>query len=473
LGYLIVDFHAETLIDECFHTRIQSEFNFMVQDGDGILFKSSEKVREQDFDRAATRSSIEFPVRNRTWRLTMMPKEKSSAASGWTASISVPLLGLLLSVGLSWLVYLLSRRMEMYRSARDTALTEVEERQKAEAALKASESRYRNVFDSATDGLLVLEPDGLIAKANPAAGAIHNYNAEEIVGRPIQSLIAPDFQHKYLEFKRQLDQRGAARLDSVDLRKDGSRVDIEVRGTQMMDGDDLKHLAIITDVSERKRAMERHALLSRKAIAAQEEERARLSMELHDELGQLLTAIRLEMGWLHKQISAEPLQSGEIFQNTIALVEKATDELRRICKGLRPPLLDDLGLEPAVRQLVAEFQERSGIEVDLVFQLDEREKQISKEIAICAYRILQESLTNALKHSKSKNIDISLADVSGVLELTVYDDGVGFDITKLKNHQGYGLDGMTERSNLVNGTLEIRSIKDQGTRVVFRVPLGA
>ncbi|MCP4678965.1 MAG: sensor histidine kinase [Deltaproteobacteria bacterium] len=268
---------------------------------------------------------------------------------------SVPLLGFVLSIVLSVLIFLLLRRMEMFRSARDMALSEVVERKKAETALKAS--------------------------------------------------------------------------------------------------------------------YERHALLSRKAITAQEEERSRLSVELHDELGQILTAIRLEMGLVEKQLPKASDNKSYVLAGLIDLTEKATDELRGICKGLRPPLLDDLGLEPAAQLLVDEFIERAGINTEFDLPADGLEVEIPKEIALCTYRILQESLTNIRRHSKATNVNISLVYTSTGLELSVYDDGVGFDRAELGAMRGWGLEGMQERANLVNGTVNVRSVRKQGTSIVFQVPL--
>ncbi|MCP4600449.1 MAG: hypothetical protein GY847_07945 [Proteobacteria bacterium] len=357
LGCLVVDFHTETLIDDCFHTRIQSEFHFVIKDGGEVLFRSAAQVSKDTLDRAVMRSEIEFPIGNRTWHLAMVPKKISAADFGWAANLSVPLLGFVLSVGLGVLVFLLSQRMDLFRSARDNALNEVEERHKAEAALKVSNQRY--------------------------------------------------------------------------------------------------------------------ALLSRKAIAAQEEERARLSVELHDELGQILTAIRLEMGLVEKQISKGLEDESYVLASLVELTEKATDELRGICKGLRPPLLDDLGLEPAVQFLVDEFKERSEINTIFDLSMDELRVEISKEIALCTYRIFQESLTNIRRHSKATNVNISLVYSSTGLELSVYDDGIGFDMSELGAMQGWGLEGMQERASLVNGTVSIRSVHEQGTRIVFRVPIAA
>jgi len=334
LGYLVVNFLAETLINDCFHSTIRSEFYFIVQDEEKILFRSAPEASMPEFSQASIQSSKTFPVRNRKWQLTMVPKSATLSALNLTVNLPVLFLGILLSFGLSLLVYLLLRRMEMFRLARD-----------------------------------------------------------------------------------------------------------------------------------------QQALLSRKVLMAQEEERARVSRELHDELGQLLTALRLEMGWFEKQISSRQENEAGVFRNTVQLVEQATEELRRMCRGLRPPLLDDLGLEPAVNLLVADIQGRSDMEIGLDVSLDDKKVFVSKDIALCTYRIIQESITNVSRHARAKKLSIKLAAAPGELTLSVIDDGVGFDMANLGALQGWGLEGMQERANLVGGSIDIHSTEGQGTRVFFRVVL--
>lgn len=334
LGYLIVDFNADELINDCFHERIRSKYHFMIRDGERVIFHSAPEVDEKSFAASSIKADVSLEVRNRNWFLDMIPRKEKVEAYGWTASLPLPLFGLFMSVGLSWLVFLLLRRMEMFRSARD-----------------------------------------------------------------------------------------------------------------------------------------QQVMLARKVLIAQEEERARISRELHDELGQLLTALRLEMAWLEKSKTAEGENQAGVLGNSISLVEQATDELRRMCKGLRPPLLDDLGIEPAVRLLVKEFAELSGIDVRLHVDLDERSIHVSEEIALCIYRILQESLTNISRHAGATQVTIRLSVTSNVLSLSVADNGLGFDPTNLGELQGWGLQGMRERSSLVGGELEIQSDRTRGTRIIFRAPL--
>lgn len=335
LGTLVIDIRIQALVDDCFHSRIRSKFHFKLQDGGEVIFRSAPEATDQAFAAAAIGVERRVGVRNRTWRLSMVPRPEKAAGFGWFASLPVPLLGLFLSIGFSVLVFMLLRRVEAVQAARD-----------------------------------------------------------------------------------------------------------------------------------------QQAMLARKVLLAQEEERARISRELHDELGQLLTALRLETGWLQKRLAEDDGEGRGVFSNTVQLVEQATGELRRMCRGLRPPLLDDLGLEPAVRQLVDEFQARRDLEIELEVGLDEG-VQLGPEVALCTYRILQEALTNASRHARARRVAISLVADARALTLDVKDDGVGFDPVRMGDLQGCGLEGMRERAHLAGGRLELHAASGQGTRVCFQVSLTA
>ncbi len=329
-----------------------------------------------------------------------------------------------------------------------------------------SENRFKNVFNAVTDGLLVLDSSGAIIEANRTAAEMHGFTHEEIMTKKFSDLIDADRQYLVDEFNRQLDQHGQARFDSVHIRKDASRIDVEVRGSRLIRSGKEQRLAIISDVSDKRHSIERHAALSRKAISAQEEERARLSMEMHDELGQILTALRLDLGLVRKQHAER--ENKDFLSNAVSLAEKATDELRRLCKGLRPPLLDDLGLEPAMQLLVDDFEAQCDTRIHLV--LPETNRPMSREAALCAYRIVQESLTNIRKHANASQVEIALNYADNGIELCIYDDGRGFEQSKLSTSKGFGLQGITERAVLAGGYADIRSGIGQGTRIVFRAP---
>jgi len=472
LGHLIVEIRARTLIDDCFHERIRSEFGFLVKADDQPLYEYAPDGADQLRLDAARGTSRSFPVGNQRWEMIVVPRPATLQAASWSASLPIAGLGLGLSVGLSVLAWLLLLRMGALNEARDEALREIQERQRAEDALRSSESRYHRVFDSATDGLIVLGTDGSIVEVNAAASEMLGVEATHLQGTPFVEWVAVDQRGRVQQFIERLGRRRGARLETTALRTDGGRVELELRGAGFTHGGQEARLVVASDITERNQAMRQQALLSRKVLLAQEEERSRLSRDLHDGLGQLLTATHLELDLARRQAPAEPTdgQDGAALARASSALEEAGRELRQMCRGLRPPTLDDLGLVPALTQLIDDFESRTSIPVD--FEVDGLEDgaRVLPEVSICAYRVLQEALTNVSRHASARSVAVTLGRDGHGLSLTVYDDGCGFDPQSLPDAQGLGLAGMRERAGLVAGTLEIRSDPEQGTQVHLFVP---
>jgi PAS domain S-box-containing protein len=221
---------------------------------------------------------------------------------------------------------------------------------------------------------------------------------------------------------------------------------------------------------ERDQAVQRRVELSRKILVAQEEERARVSRELHDELGQILTAVHFELDMLGAKVPAADEDAAIGLRQADAMVKDGMVELRRICRGLRPPMLDDLGLASAVKSLVQDFEDRIGLTVTLEVGIEEDEGEgIRSEVAVCVFRVLQESLNNVARHAEAKQVEISLIGKDEELVLRVKDDGRGFLLDGPEAARGFGLQGIRERADLVNAVLEIGSEPGQGTRVCLRL----
>ncbi len=466
LNTLVIEFDTNALVESGFRQRTRRDFSFVISDEssvlyahrpDGALAYASPLLAEQSFQ-----------VHNRTWRLLLGPRPALLAGVGWGASFPIPLLGFTLSGGLSVLLFLKLRRLHLFRLARDRALSEVWERKRAEEALRASEARYRSVFDTAAEGLLVIDEHDRIVEANPVACRMHGYAPGELDGVCVRDLIAEECRDTLDACKERCAEGETPRWDSVHVRPNGTRLDVEVRVSALPRDLDERLVLIVTDVTERQRTILRLGQLSRKIMMAQEEERARVSRELHDELGQLLTAARLELSWLRKQTPINGQQMEEVAAQSMRLVEQAADELRRICRGLRPPVLDDLGLEPAAVQLTREFRERTSANVQLIADLED-DAALPAEAALCVYRVLQESLNNVGRHSQASNVKVRLVREGGAIELEVTDDGIGFDPEQVDAGRGFGVAGMQERAGLVGGRLSISSQPGSGTKVSLRL----
>ena len=206
-------------------------------------------------------------------------------------------------------------------------------------------------------------------------------------------------------------------------------------------------------------------------LVAQEDERSRISRDLHDGLGQIIAAMNFELGMVRQRLTGKPGVEASEFEEAAALVERAGEKLRRICRGLRPPMLDDLGLVPAVRQLAEEFGEHWNLEIDTDIRPDDDEFNVPPDTSLCVFRVLQEALTNVARHAEASRVSVTLLREYQWLKLSVYDNGKGFDTARLSGAQGYGVEGMNERARLVKGSLQVRAVPGQGTRVSLRVPV--
>jgi signal transduction histidine kinase len=209
--------------------------------------------------------------------------------------------------------------------------------------------------------------------------------------------------------------------------------------------------------------------LSTRLIGAQEEERRNVARELHDEVGQALTAIQVELSVAQRRLNAAGIAPG-LLKDAESITHGALQTVRDFSQLLHPALLDDLGLVAAVEWQAKSFEGRHGIRVDV--QQDGMAKQLPREVELAAYRIVQEALTNVAKHARATTCHIRLRRDNGDLEVTVEDDGRGFDPANLdETHRGLGLVGMRERVALLDGRVALESARGEGTRVKVRLPV--
>ena len=225
---------------------------------------------------------------------------------------------------------------------------------------------------------------------------------------------------------------------------------------------------IATDITAVKKAQDQLRRLSGSILANQEKERAAIARELHDELGQVLTALRMEAVWIQERMRHGNEESvPQRAEAMCRLIDKTIGDVRSMAFRLRPGILDDLGLVDALEQYTTDFEKRSGI--PCVFDCRE-EPPVPETVATAAYRITQEALTNVIRHADAGRVEVRLGRHNGHLLLTVEDDGRGFSPDGSGDTDGLGLAGMRERAVLVGGILEIDSRPGAGTRIRFRVP---
>jgi len=208
--------------------------------------------------------------------------------------------------------------------------------------------------------------------------------------------------------------------------------------------------------------------LSKNIITSQEREKELVARELHDHLGQVLTALRIDAVWVEKRLGAFDEDAGDRAGKMSVLIDTAIQDVRDMAYRLRPRVLDDLGLSDALESLVSDFEKRSN--VSCIFRHNDIPK-IDKTLATALYRIGQEAVTNALRHSSATTIIMELRVDADAIVLTVEDDGCGFNPLHGKDREGFGLESMKERANLVGGQFSIKSDRDRGTFVSCRIRL--
>lgn len=247
-------------------------------------------------------------------------------------------------------------------------------------------------------------------------------------------------------------ERLAARMDTVDLLRPGRRLDLDA-------GDEIGRLVVAFNAMLDRLETERRES-GRRLLEAQEAERLAISRDLHDEVGQLLTGVLLEL-----DVTQQPAHSTSL-DSAVSSVRRALDEVRRISQSLRPQLLEELGLVSALTELCTTFQRSSGVTVVTRFARDI--PPLDGDVELALYRIAQESLTNVARHAQATSVEVCLQATSSSIVLNVVDDGVG--IVELDTERSGGLRGMRERALLIGAALAVRPTSPRGTDVRLEVP---
>jgi signal transduction histidine kinase len=224
----------------------------------------------------------------------------------------------------------------------------------------------------------------------------------------------------------------------------------------------------MNDITAVKKAQHQLRRLSGSIMANQEKERTAIARELHDELGQVLTALRMDSVWIHDRLEKTDPPAARRALTMCKLIDKNIADVRGMVFRLRPGVLDDLGLVDALDWYTTDFERRT--EITCVFESD-KVPPLNETIATAAYRITQEALTNIARHAHASRVDVALRTQNGTLTLAVVDNGRGFKAFELTESEGLGVAGMRERAGLVGGVLEVFSEPQKGTQVYFKVPI--
>lgn len=354
------------------------------------------------------------------------------------------------------------------------SMMDITERKNASEALIQSEEKYRTLVEQATDAIFIADQTGRFVVVNPAAVKLSQYSEEELMQMTIYHLADPEeVKIKPFAFEQMKSERGATSERKM-RRKDGVLLDIEINAKFLSDG---RFLAFIRDITERKKA-ETELNNSYKAIRkltshlqhAREEERKHIARNIHDELGQLLTVLKMDISWLGKKIKALNIPSlTEKTDGVLELLNNTVQSVRRIAADLRPGLLDDLGLIAAIEWHLGEFGKRTGIETH--FTTADVHTNLPVEHATSLFRIYQESMTNIARHAEATEIVVELVEENNRIALRIADNGKGFDASIIGKRKTLGLLGMKERAEMMGGQFAVSKQPNGGMQIEVLLPL--
>jgi len=266
-----------------------------------------------------------------------------------------------------------------------------------------------------------------------------------------------------------LDQNRSCQVEERLAHSDGIHTYLSVKFPVYDESGNTRGVCgIATDITAVKKAQDQLRRLSGSIMTNQEKERSVIARELHDELGQVLTALRMDAVWIQEHLAGIDTTAAERALTMGRLIDKTIENVRSLAFRLRPGVLDDLGLVDALELYTTDFEKRTGI--TCVFDRQNL-PGTNDTVATAAYRIAQEALTNVARHARASNVEVVLGSADGILTLTVMDNGRGFDASDLGESEGLGLAGMRERAGLAGGLLEVKAQPDIGTCVYFKVPI--
>jgi PAS domain S-box-containing protein len=347
---------------------------------------------------------------------------------------------------------------------------------------KRAEDRFRALLQSAPDAIILVDQAGQIALVNTQTETLFGYPREELLGRTVDVLLPERYRGRHPDYR--MDYQGNPRirqmgtgLELFGLRKDGNEFPVEISLSPLQTDQGQLVIAAIRDITERKivnAQLERSRVelqqLTERLETTREEERARLAREIHDELGQQITGLKMSTAWLEKHLGSgdSPERLQKKTHEMSEIIDAMLQTVRHITTNLRPTVLDHFGLREAVEWLARDFKSWSGLELTVTTTVDNQLP--SNEVKLTIFRMLQEALTNVVRHAHASRVDVTLDHEQGNLICRVQDNGQGM-VDSARKAGSLGLIGMRERARLVGGTLSIESVPGQGTTITVTIPL--
>jgi two-component system, NarL family, sensor histidine kinase UhpB len=357
------------------------------------------------------------------------------------------------------------------------------QRQKLEAVQK-SERHFRSLIENSFDAIALGKLDGTIVYASQSTQRVLGYSAEEIVSRSALDLFHPEDRNTLLQSLAQHPQTPGERvLAHFRARhKDGSWRWIEGVGVNLFSEPSVEAIIVnYRDITERKHSEEQLQSshdqlrgLSAHLQSVREEERTQIAREIHDELGQMLTVLKMDLSLLQRKLedartNGTSVESKQEIQAMSSLIDSTIQSVRRIATELRPEILDELGLKDAIDWATETFQTRTGIKSK--FRSSLNEVNLDRDRSTAVFRILQEALTNVARHANATEVITTLERIDHDIVLQIQDNGKGITEHESSGAKSLGLLGMRERSLIIGGTVDIIGETGKGTTVNVRIPI--
>jgi PAS domain S-box-containing protein len=359
-----------------------------------------------------------------------------------------------------------------------TIARDVTARKNSESALHRSEAKYRELVQNSNSIIIRFDPLGRITFFNEYARKFFGFPKHEIMGLNILGSIIPwrsssgqDYRSLMIDFLKHTERYPTNELENV--RRDGSRAWIAWTNKPVRDKDEriVEILSVGVDVTQRKQAQEQVHFLTQQLIKAQENERLRISRDLHDRIAQDLSTLKISLETLFKD---EPKETKQKVAQLSGILHRSIASVRNMAYDLRPPGLDQLGLVKTLYLLCEDFHKASGAEVDFAAAGVE-ELNLDYETEINIYRLIQEALNNIKRHAGADRVTIRLVASSPDIVIRIKDDGKGFDVNDRRQQalreKRMGLQSMVERVHLLQGKINIQSKPKKGSYIRIEIPL--
>ncbi|MBL0103019.1 MAG: PAS domain S-box protein [Bacteroidetes bacterium] len=369
--------------------------------------------------------------------------------------------------------------LKVYPSPNSTSIffLDISERKKNEFALQENEKKYRLLFENNPIPMWVLDINTrLIIDVNEAAIQNYGYTREEFIGKSAFELRDENERHRFNKIMKPGDSENSSTGHWLHKRKDGSTIVVEIMAYTLFYDNRPCRLILANDVTEKIKAQheiessrDQLRQLSGYLEKVREEERTTIAREIHDELGQQLTGLKIDLSWFAKRIDQTDRQKTQKVAEMMSLIDETVKTVRKIASELRPGILDDLGLIAALDWQSKEFEKRTG--VICRFNHDFSDKSFDKNTATGIFRIYQEALTNVARHAGATEVESFLTLIDqDCIEFTIIDNGKGMG-NDLSPKKTLGLIGMKERALMMRGSLHIDSHEGKGTKINLKVPI--